>query len=267
MKKFMTMKTNTNYTMTALFAALFSISASAQDYCIPPGFKPMGGVGEPFTYISHVEMGELNNTTGMPTGIGDDNGYTHYTNVAKPVLEPGKTYSLKVTGVDNLGSGMEITVWIDWNGDKQFHNIAEKIVLWSPDGNHGVDVTVPEDAKLGETRMRVYCDMPPSMGHIPAEPCGYLNYPTHPIGQHGEVEDYTLVIGNFTGIEEKAETKVELYPNPSDQILNISHPFGETVTYRIADLMGRFVQQGRLERGTACIAVGDLANGQYIWSL
>ena len=248
------------------FAILFAaVSMNAQSYCIPPGFKPMGGSGEPFTYISNVSLENLNNSSGIPTGIGDDNGYTHFTNVVKPVLEPGKYYQLKVTAVDNLGSGMEVAVWIDWNGDKEFHNISEKVAYWAPDGQHGVDIGVPANAKLGEIRMRVACDMPPSMGHIPLEPCGYLNYPTHAIGQHGEVEDYTLVVGNFTGINDvDAEEEITLYPVPADRILNLNHSMKETMNYRIADVFGRIVQQGRLEQASRSINVGNLNNGQYI---
>ena len=261
----MTMKTR-NLLFALLAAFIIPTGILAQEYCIPPGFKDMGGVGEPFTFISNVTLENLNHSSGMPTGQGLDKGYMYYSNEATPVLQPGQTYSLKVSSGDNLGQGMEVYVWIDWDGNKEFSsNGLEKVAVWGGAGNHGIDITVPLDATLGLTRMRVYCDMPPGMGHIPAEPCGYLNHPSHAIGQHGEVEDYDVQIGNTTGIGDvDAQNDVILYPNPANNELTIENNIVTQKNFFIVDVFGRQLMQGQLNNGMHTIDVSALDAGQYI---
>jgi len=258
------MKTTTKYLPMLLIGLFISTGIIAQ-YCVPPGFKDMGGVGEPFTYISNVELENLNNSTGMPTGVGEDDGYMHYSTLVKPVLTQGGNYTLNVSAVDNLAAGMIVVVWIDWNNDKTFDPFGEKVALWGPDGNHSAIITVPNNVPDGVVRMRVFCDMPTSMGHIDPEPCGYLDYPSHTLGQHGEVEDYDLRIGGPTGItsQDKIES-VKIYPNPVKNILNIDHSFDQAVPYNIVDLYGRSIAMGQLDVDMTSINVSNLANGQYI---
>lgn len=250
-----------------LLGLIFSTGLLAQ-YCIPPGFRMMGGAGEPFTYISNVSLEGLNQSSGMPTGIGEDNGYTYYSSAPKPILTQGKTYSLKVTGVDNLGSGMEVVVWIDWDGDQDIHQTGERVAYWAPAGSHAADITVPKNAPDGVVRMRVYCDMPSSMGHIPPEPCGYLNYPSHAIGQHGEVQDYDIIIGTPTGIDvADFSESVEIYPNPARDLLTIKHSFDQPVEYFVSDVFGRNIMSGVMHGGSESLNVSNLAVGQYIMVL
>lgn len=262
----MTMKTRTTL-LTIAASLLLPTGIFAQDYCIPPGFKSMGGQGEPFTYITKVKLEGLNHTSGMPTGIGDDDGYQYMSNEVTPSLQPGSTYSLRVSSADDLGMGMLVTVWIDWNGDKSFgkHGI-EKVAFWAGAGDHGMDITVPSDAALGETRMRVHCDMPPDMGHIPSDPCGYLNEPNHPIGIHGEILDYNVWIGaNPTGISEyENDVTLKLYPNPASSILNIENNIKEPTNFFIVDVYGRQLMQGKISREQHTIDVSALQAGQYI---
>lgn len=258
------MKINTKYLPSLLIGLFISTGILAQ-YCIPPGFKDMGGSGEPFTFISNVQLGELNNSSGIPTGVGDDNGYTYFSSQTKPSLQQGGNYTLKVTANDNIAAGMVVVVWVDWNNDKTFEPLGERVALWGPDGNHSAEISVPSDAPDGVVRMRVYCDMPSSMGHIDPDPCGYLNYPSHAIGQHGEVEDYDIRIGSPTGISsnEKSES-VRLYPNPARNILNIDHSFDQVVRYSIVDLYGRNIAIGQLHQNQSTINVSNIAVGQYI---
>ena len=92
-----------------------------------------------------------------------------------------------------------------------------------------------------------------------------MNYPSHAIGQHGEVEDYDIRIGSPTGISsnEKSES-VRLYPNPARNILNIDHSFDQVVRYNIVDLYGRNIAIGQLHQNQSTINVSNIAVGQYI---
>jgi len=247
----------------AFTAFLFSHNTYAQSYCIPPGFKDLGGVGEPFTYISRVELGNLVNTSGMPTGVGDDNGYTYFGKSPKPNLEQGKTYSLSITGNDNLGQGMVIAVWIDWDGDKEFDATAEKVASWSTYGAHDIDITVPESVGDGVVRMRVYCDMPIDQGHIAPEPCGYLNHPEEPVGQHGEVEDYDINIGAATGINTSQPSQnITVFPNPATTSLTVVQDL-KANNYTIVNAFGQELQSGLLNQSQHTIDVSSLSKGVY----
>ncbi len=256
------MKTST--TILTLVSLLSSSVLLAQSYCVPPGFLDMGGVGEPFTHIARVQLEDLDNSSTMPTGVGDDNGYMYYDNATVPVLQPGSTYTLNVTAADNLGQGMEVGVWIDWNGDMEFDANSEKVAYWAPSGMHSTDITVPETAS-GTVRMRVGCDMPPSMGHIPLEPCGYLDYPSHQIGIHGEFEDYDIQIGGTTGIlNTESYNDFKIFPNPATDIVTINHDFKENTIVRILDITSRTMVSDRLDAQTKTLDISDLKTGQYI---
>lgn len=259
------MKTDIIRTSITAVAFLFTINLIAQQYCVPPGFLNMGGVGEPFTFISKVKLEDLNNPSGMPTGMGEDDGYMYYDNANVPYLLQGESYLLNVTSNDNLGQGMEVRVWIDWNGDRDFHPTNELAAQWGGASGHSKSIEIPSNAKPGVTRMRVYCDMPSNMGHIAPEPCGYMKYPGHAIGQHGEVEDYDIEVGSTVGIEERDHQVITtVYPNPSGSNIIVKHELTKSTPFRIIDIYGRTVQSGMLEPVSASLDVSGLATGRYM---
>jgi hypothetical protein len=176
--------------------SLFSFSnVFSQEYCIPPLSYDHGGEDK-FTGITKVAIndGEIfSNET-------DYNDLYQYFDNFNIELSQGNTYDLTIGLFDKLNSTAIGKVWIDWNGDKVFDPASEYVTdLYGsqsyPEATYKIQI--PHDAKLGETRMRVYCDMP-KMGttpdHIDPEPCGYLDHSDNPIGQHGNVEDYLITI-------------------------------------------------------------------------
>ena len=157
------------------------------DYCssvgvINPNFDPIG--------ITFVNFGNINNSSGITTGY---NGYTSQSNA----MELGSTDNLTV----NLDTGGNFNAycyaWIDWNRDGDFDDSGEEYDLGNatntpngPTSNSALSITVPIDAELGDTRMRIltqyYFNTIPTIG-----PCDGSN--------DGEVEDYTITI--LPGIE------------------------------------------------------------------
>jgi len=157
------------------------------DYCssvgvINPFFDPIG--------ITLVSFGDINNTSGITTGY---NGYTSQSNA----MELGSTDNLTV----NLDTGGNFNAycyaWIDWNRDGDFDDNGEEYDLGNatntpngPTSNSALSITVPVDAELGDTRMRIltqyYFNTIPTNG-----PCDGSS--------DGEVEDYTITI--LPGIE------------------------------------------------------------------
>ena len=129
-----------------------------------------GGCDE---YISRVEVGDIDNSSTC-TGYGD------YTSMSTLALI-GLSYDITVTN-GNYWSTDITTVWVDWNGDKDFDDADEMIFSYDPGGAIAMGtITVPPTAIPGYTRMRIRIQY----GGAP-DPCGSTTY--------GEVEDYTVLV-------------------------------------------------------------------------
>lgn len=125
-------------------------------------------------YISNVNIGSINNTTG-------NEQYANYTNLSTNIHN-SSTGALIVTA-GNYYSGDDVRVWIDWNDDNDFSDADEYI---GTDASVPFEFTIdpPVGVSLGEHRMRIRLSYTYGV-----DPCGVSNY--------GEVEDYTI---NITGV-------------------------------------------------------------------
>ncbi|CEG11072.1 hypothetical protein MSIBF_A110002 [groundwater metagenome] len=136
----------------------------------------------------HIIKVEIN------TGSKDSsyNTYSDYTGSVLTTLNPGQTYTLKVTGKTIGGWTEYVKAWIDFNNDGDFTDSGEEIDLGyhsfpSGGGTYAYfkSFTVPSSVSLGNKRMRAilkYNSAPSS--------CGSFSY--------GEVEDYTINIVTST---------------------------------------------------------------------
>jgi hypothetical protein len=227
--------------------------ALAQSYCTPPPFFT-----GPYSGISNVKLGSLDHST------PDTDGVTYYSTESAPVLQVGSSYTMSVTTEHHLvGSGFSGNLfthaWIDWNQDGDFEDDNEVVMKIDDQfkGTYTSTVTVPSNAKLGITRMRVYNDMPDYEGHEYPDPCGYAVYPGNALGQHGESEDYNIEVSNAaTGIQQSALQAVsyQMYLNRNGQIqLSFELPTSTTVGIKVFNTLGQDVFQhslGQLNSGT-----------------
>ncbi|HLV46466.1 MAG TPA: GEVED domain-containing protein, partial [Flavobacterium sp.] len=114
--------------------------------------------------------------------------------------------------------------WIDFNNDGFFDN--EELVMTSYGenvsyGNHSVSFIVPSSATVNTSlRMRISTDF-----HESPEPqsCGMIEY--------GQVEDYTVYISPNVSVQDIKQIKLELYPNPTSDILNLSEKVNNIEIY------------------------------------
>ncbi len=130
-------------------------------------------------YISRVQLGSIDNTSGAGTG-----GYTDFTSVSTS-LAAGSTNTISITPtwtgtLYNEG----YSVWIDYNQDGDFADAGEQVYSQAATQTTPVSgsFTVPSGATEGATRMRVsmkYNGIPTACESF----------------QYGEVEDYEVVIG------------------------------------------------------------------------
>src|SRR5690606_12526691 len=141
-------------------------------YCAP------SSTDADYEWITNVTFAGINNTTGGNTGL---NNYTGQTATVDKDLA-GQEYTLSVS--IEADSNEYLTVFIDWNQNGTLNDPGETYVLASATSGSGpftIQVTVPAEAVLGSTRMRVILNY----GGTPT-PC------TSP--EYGEIEDYTVIV-------------------------------------------------------------------------
>ena len=152
-----------------------TITSESDEYC-----EANGGQGP--EAVTRVRFAGINKTSERST-TGYEDHTSEIANVAK-----GGSYNLTVD-IDGYQGGNrdEIYAWIDWNQNNNFFEPEEYVKLEKTSGEQGrTTITVPENAKSGNTRMRV------RVAYIsdPDVPCGEV--------QNGEVEDYTINIGGVS---------------------------------------------------------------------
>ncbi len=141
-------------------------------------------------YITNVQF------NGIDVDSGDEGGYADYTeHVSDPII-PGEQYLLSVT-LSTGGFENYVSVVIDWGQDYDLTN-EDIYGLGSGDDDPltlSAYLEVPEDAELGETRMRIMQEY----GDYHTEPCEDQDY--------GETHDFTVEIGESTAfvVEDKIE--------------------------------------------------------------
>ncbi len=131
-------------------------------------------------FIDNVLCGEIDNSSGWQGGVAD---YTDITTT----LVPGLPVPITVNN-GNAWSSDKVTVWIDWNLNKDLgDNSNETFVLTNNGGGAYFtgNIVAPANQQTGQYRMRIR--MTYSSDPLPCSSASY-----------GEVEDYTILIGEAT---------------------------------------------------------------------
>lgn len=242
-----------------------------REYC-----EAAGAAGTGADWIALVEIENIFNPS-------EQSSYSDFTDIATD-LTLEEEYILQVTA--NAVFGLDsMFAWIDWNQDTVFDNDTELIVFPSFDDNNVAitSVTVPADAAIGQTRLRVRM----AFGDPnPARPCGNV---------FGEVEDYQIYVvpdcaegaacddGNPattdevftftcrcespTAVNDFSEAlRFELYPNPTQNVLNVrlQRPdlAGRALKVTITDILGRQVKRFDARTLDFDLDVKELAGSQ-----
>ncbi|WP_074406550.1 GEVED domain-containing protein [Aquimarina megaterium] len=152
-------------------------------------------------YIGRIQLRSIDKSSNAGT-----NGYSDYTSESTN-LSKGSSNMITITPKWSSNEYSEgYSVWIDYNQDGDFNDSGEQVWKKDPSKDNPVkgSFTVPNNAKEGNTRMRVsmeYNKVPPA--------CGILAY--------GEIEDYTVLIKSGTnddptcndGIQNGNETGID----------------------------------------------------------
>lgn len=206
-------------------------------------------------YIDYVSIGGIANTT---TGNA---GYGNFTSQVGN-LPYGSNTILFSAGFSGTAYTEFWKVWIDYNQNGTFET-SEEMVSGSSSSSTNLTstFTVPTSALAGPTRMRV------SMKYNAAQTaCETFSY--------GEVEDYTVNIGGtaITSLisaknvnelgNENSNYDFSMYPNPTNNILNVRMADNRQVSFRVIDYFGHQVDAGELSENA--INVSKLGVGVYV---
>ncbi len=128
-------------------------------------------------YIANVAIGDIDNPSDWQGGVAN---YTDLTTTLQPGVAEGITIENGTAWASD-----QVTVWIDWNMDKELGSDPNETFVLTNVGGSGQtftgDITPPANQQGGQYRMRIRM----TYSSTPA-PCGSSSY--------GEIEDYTILI-------------------------------------------------------------------------
>ncbi|HTO39188.1 MAG TPA: GEVED domain-containing protein [Brumimicrobium sp.] len=162
-------------------ALVVSLKAASECYCETNYADDV----EPITLVEVKDGANtlFSNSSSVTSSIANED----FTSISAEVARDGE-YEITVKGHTGGSFTNKVTIYIDWNQDGNFDVATEQYLfpdIFNSTGEDGVEsvgtITVPADAVLGETRMRVTKKF-----NSVALPCNTSGY--------GQTEDYTLVI-------------------------------------------------------------------------
>lgn len=224
---------------TGNYTAIKTFTSAVPVYCTA------GTQDGSYEKISNVTFANINNTS---TSM---DGYENFTNIVGNVIA-GQSYTFTAQNSELSYNTDEVRVWIDFNNDKDFDD-ADELVLITPikDSPWTGTIMIPTNATKGQTRMRIRLqDTNATKNDTPCDDAKY-----------GQVEDYTLEIGTLAVNESSQERKIQLYPNPVTDILNISN-VSDKAEYAIYSISGQLIKKGKIIKNK--ISVAQLQQGLYL---
>ena len=134
-------------------------------------------------------------------------------------------------------------------------------IVNDPTVNSPLSITVPSDAVLGNTRMRVTTKY--------TNP-GENQFPTSCENNHdAEVEDYTINVESSLSVEDFTRNEISLYPNPVNDKLTIRLTNNDLPdNYAIYNMLGQLVKQHEISIVSDLeVNTSNLSNGIYFMKL
>ncbi|MEO9570879.1 MAG: GEVED domain-containing protein [Polaribacter sp.] len=232
------------------------VIGGTSDTGMPTGYCASNGENSDFEWIDLVQLGSINNVS------GNDGGYEDYTNLSTNLLT-GTQYTISFsTGFSGTSYTEFWYVFIDYNRDGDFADAGEQVATTSSNssGTLTANFTVPSGISLGTTRMRVKMTDGASTDSCETD------------FSYGEVEDYAVNLLNTstnqksvlsnTNTEVSEELDGVLYPNPTNDFLNLNLDSLEGIAITISTVNGQIVKQGVFASNNR-IDVRKLTSGVY----
>lgn len=185
------------------------------------------------TSTTYVKFNTIQNTTPNKT-----NAYADFKSISTTVKR-GETHQLTINTNTDGNFETKTFAWVDWNQNCQFDE-NEKYDLGTVANNSNgqtslspLSVTIPADAKIGSTILRVSTKF-----------SGDGNPSVCENNFDGEVEDYTIVVDNTASTQDTAFNNFNLYPNPSNGKIRLTFETknNANVSIKLFDIRGRLIE-------------------------
>ncbi|WP_188476241.1 GEVED domain-containing protein, partial [Dokdonia pacifica] len=233
------------------------VAGNGNDPNPPSGYCASNGQNTNDEYISRVQIGSIDNSSGAGAG-----GYQDFTNLSTN-LSGSASITITPTWTGTVYNEA-YAVFIDWNRDGDFADAGETAFSQSPTQATSISgtITVPSGAAQGLTRMRV------SMKYNAAPTsCESFNF--------GEVEDYLVNVSTNSANTTFSDpntldndgTTISSFdftvsPNPVTRgQLNVQVTGAEAERYTIYNMLGQIVSSGSFNN---TLDVSRLKSGLYI---
>jgi len=209
---------------------------------------------EPITSVTFADI----------SNVSDPNSSSSYENYLSQVGNVERTKEYKMTLKGNTAGGFKVstfTAFIDWNQNGILDNDNEIYRIGFVRGSTGMDdmsaelnIKVPENAVVGNTRMRILKVNSPSTFAMfwPTGACGNYSY--------GQMEDYTLNVKEALATGETSFDKVQLYPNPVKDVLTVSTS-KKVNSISVYNVAGQLVKTSQNEN---TVNMSNLSAGVYV---
>lgn len=237
------------------------------DYCMAGADGTGLGLNE---RIVNVEFAGINNPSADVAPVAP--AYASYISEVGEVAAGG-TYPVTVTVSSTIGSGFnsnQVLAWIDFNQNDVLDHPSEEVFISEIGAlaEYTGYISIPATATLGTTRLRFRL-------HDTHDGSGYMNvFNDTPCGlaSYGEVEDYSVNITPFTGVNDLTGPAFSVFPNPTNGDITISGAdLSGTVLFELTDMTGRIVyseRRGMVAKENVVLPIaGKVAAGTYNLSL
>lgn len=245
----------------------FAQTTNPAPYCAA-GFKNVAPFDLPDRLITNVSFGTLSNNSGNTRWPGA--AYVFYNNLAIPNIVKGNGITPLTVNYNNNATH-RVLAFIDLNIDNDFNDVGEKVmdVIFPFNTGTSVNVTIPNTASNGQTRLRVllYVDdlYTGTFGpNGPATSCTNVNINGIPeVLAVGETEDYTINIVSNLSLNYSNQDLFSIYPNPAQSIINIDSVNNISIdSLKIFDIFGKLLLEKT--KNTNQVTIENLSNGIYI---
>jgi hypothetical protein len=244
--------------LTSDWSSPLTVGTSGCGPCVDNAYCGTAGGDTEDEWIAVVQIGDINNSTDANGGYGD------FTSLSTD-LSVGSDHVIRLEpGYSGFNYSEWFSVWIDLDQDGQLTSPSELVFDTGGSSNDPVlgSITIPWDATLGPTRMRVMM----KYNEAPTSAC-------EASFDHGEVEDYCvdLVANTTAGLNDAvANDGTLLFPVPADQQLFMQLPARLAllnVTLEVFDGTGRKALQRSLLGAMNEVPTTGLADGLYTYRL
>jgi hypothetical protein len=188
---------------------LFTANFSFSQYCMLPGRTPYSPAQPGITNFKLNTINRTSSNSESPNTVVVTTGLS-------TTVTAGQTYTISISHSEDAalfpGARNNLRVWVDYNNNFSYTDAGETVLsvdLQPPATTYTATFVVPLSVPAGTLSLRATAKMSADAGHILPSPC---DSPADPLGYHGEMEDYKLVVNTNTASGQSPVTNFALSP-------------------------------------------------------